>query len=413
MAADVETCNRNKALIFALCKCLSLDPSKFSSASVESGDLMSLFSNILKLSGSDVPLANQAEVMKWVEFASNFPCEPEACFAKLEGLNEDLASRAVLLGSGFQPSEADIVVFSALHSIVSNLSEADMQKYQNIVRWMDYIQNKVDFGGLLAKILVSQPAFEHFSSMQVDKTTVDQISKKVDKSNADTSSKKVSQASKDTNKSEGKVNSVKGAAEKKTSGNDKPAVEPRKNIKSSEEKNKQPDKESSEKDAETSITILNIQVGLIRKAWKHPSADSLIVEEIELGDGNTRQVVSGLAKYCNPEDLTNRRVALITNVKPGKLRDVMSAGLVLCASNEDHTAVEPLSPPEGAIIGEPISFAGYDGKPEDVLNPKKKQLDKITPHLYTDDKGIATYKGVPFMTSAGPCTSSIAKASIK
>lgn len=33
---------------------------------------------------------------------------------------------------------------------------------------------------------------------------------------------------------------------------------------------------------------------------------SLLVEEIDLGDGNVRQVVSGLAKYCNPEDLTVR-----------------------------------------------------------------------------------------------------------
>ncbi|PKI46177.1 hypothetical protein CRG98_033435 [Punica granatum] len=52
-------------------------------------------------------------------------------------------------------------------------------------------------------------------------------------------------------------------------------------------------------------------------------------------------------------------------------------------------------------------------KPEDVLNPKKKQLEKITPNLYTDEKGVATFKGIPFMTSAGPCTSSIPKASIK
>ncbi|XP_021904039.1 uncharacterized protein LOC110819223 [Carica papaya] len=111
--------------------------------------------------------------------------------------------------------------------------------------------------------------------------------------------------------------------------------------------------------------------------------------------------------------LKNRKVVLITNVKPGKLRDVMSEGLVLCASNEDHTVVEPLHAPEGAKPGECISFSGIDGKPEDVLNPKKKQLEKITPHLFTDDKGVATYKGIPFMTTAGPCTSSIPKASIK
>ncbi|RYQ84645.1 hypothetical protein Ahy_B10g104098 isoform D [Arachis hypogaea] len=54
-----------------------------------------------------------------------------------------------------------------------------------------------------------------------------------------------------------------------------------------------------------------------------------------------------------------------------------------------------------------------DGKPEDVLNPKKKQLEKITPNLFTDEKGVATFKGIPFMTSGGPCTSSIAKATIK
>ncbi|PNX69813.1 putative methionine-tRNA ligase-like protein, partial [Trifolium pratense] len=54
-----------------------------------------------------------------------------------------------------------------------------------------------------------------------------------------------------------------------------------------------------------------------------------------------------------------------------------------------------------------------DGKPEDVLNPKKKQLEKITPNLFTDDNGVATFKGIPFMTSGGPCTSSISRATIK
>ncbi|PNY02888.1 putative methionine-tRNA ligase-like protein [Trifolium pratense] len=172
-------------------------------------------------------------------------------------------------------------------------------------------------------------------------------------------------------------------------------------------------KEAAAKETELSVSLLNIQVGLIRKAWKHPSADSLLVEEIDVGDAKLRQVVSGLAKYCNPDELTNRRVALITNVKPGKLRDVTSEGLVLCASNEGSTIVEPLLPPEGAKIGERVSFAGIDGKPEDVLNPKKKQLEKITPNLFTDDNGVATFKGIPFMTSGGPCTSSISRATIK
>ncbi|CAA7392936.1 unnamed protein product [Spirodela intermedia] len=197
----------------------------------------------------------------------------------------------------------------------------------------------------------------------------------------------------------------------------KHAFEPHKKApadgKATEAKKKMKEKEPVEKDVEVKVSVLNIQVGLIRTARKHPSADSLLMEEIDLGDGNVRQVVSGLAKYYSPEDLVNRRVVLITNVKPGKLRDMTSSGLVLCASNEDHTVVEPLLPPEGAVLGERISFSGYDGKPEDVLNPKKKQLEKITPHLFTDGNGVATFKGVPFMTSAGPCTSTVSNAAIK
>lgn len=37
----------------------------------------------------------------------------------------------------------------------------------------------------------------------------------------------------------------------------------------------------------------------------------------------------------------------------------------------------------------------------------------IVQHLFTDDKGVATFKGIPFMTSAGPCTSSIPKGNVK
>ncbi|XP_068668939.1 uncharacterized protein [Aristolochia californica] len=51
---------------------------------------------------------------------------------------------------------------------------------------------------------------------------------------------------------------------------------------------------------------------------------------------------------------------------------------VLCASNEDHTVVEPLLPPEGTKHGEGVSFSGFEGEAEDVLKPEKKQLEKIT-----------------------------------
>ena len=48
-----------------------------------------------------------------------------------------------------------------------------------------------------------------------------------------------------------------------------------------------------------------------------------------------------------------------------------------------------------------------------VLVPKKKMFEACAPKLTTDDKGVACYDGVPFMTSAGPCTSTLTNSFIK
>ncbi|KAK6228743.1 hypothetical protein SCA6_001083 [Theobroma cacao] len=380
---------RKQLIVSSICKHFSLDPKAFSSE-VPGNDIKNLYLNILKSSGKESP-KNNDEVMKWIAFAESFPKDSKACHGVLNELNADLAQKSVLLGNGFTPSEADVIVFSAVHNSVIGLSNSEKDKLPHVMRWMDYIQSKEDLGALFQKILLEKPGFEPQRPNAAAKPEID------------LNAKKTVQSTKIADKSVAEVNAKKSDSGKKAKG-DKEAVQ---------EKKKAPETEASDKDKELSVSLLNIQVGLICKAWKHPSADSLLVEEIDVGEAKLRQVVSGLAKYCSPEQLTNRRVVLITNVKPGKLRDVMSEGLVLCASNEDHTAVEPLLPPEGAKPGEHVSFSGIDGKPEDVLNPKKKQLEKITPHLFTDEKGVATFKGIPFMTSAGPCTSSIPKASIK
>jgi len=389
--------DRNQKIVLSLCKHLSLDP-KILSDDVKENDIKSLYLNILKSSGA--PLNDNDEVMKWITFAESFPLDSKSCFGVLNGLNDDLAQKSVLLGNGLKPSEADVIVFAVLHPLLIGLPNAEKEKLPHVLRWVDYIQNKEDFGELFEKILLEKAKFEPQGATNTVKVEVDSDAKKTSQS---TKSADKSQNTKSADKSEAAMNPKKRDAGKKAT-QDKEVTQ---------EKKKSSETEAVEKDKDISVSLLNIQVGLIHKAWKHPSADSLLVEEIDVGDAKPRQVVSGLAKFCNPDDLKNRRVVLITNVKPGKLRDVMSEGLVLCASNEDHTIVEPLLPPEGAKIGERISFSGIDGKPEDVLNPKKKQLEKITPHLFTDDKGVATFKGIPFMTSGGPCTSSISKASIK
>ncbi|KAL9247816.1 hypothetical protein vseg_021206 [Gypsophila vaccaria] len=394
--------NRNQSITSTLCKHLSLNPKEVSGEN-EKSDVKSLCIHILKLSPNASSLLTNDEVMKWIAFADSFPLNPEACTAAINSLNDELAHKSVLLGNGFKISEVDVITYSVIHSCLIAMSNSARGKFRNVLRWADYVQSKEDLGNIVESIPVEKIKFEPQASKVAINGEVNTNPKGAAKDvKADTNAKK------DT------VNGSKavGIPESAKSTQKDTAVKAKNDKAAAGSEQKKPVTEAASKD-DVPVSLLNIQVGLIRKAQKHPSADSLLVEEIDVGESKVRQVVSGLAKFCNPDDLVNRLVVLITNVKPGKLRDVVSEGLVLCASNEDHSVVEPLLPPEGAKVGERVSFTGHEGKPEDVLNPKKKQLDKITPYLFTDENGVATYKGVPFMTSAGPCTSSIRKGSIK
>ena len=164
---------------------------------------------------------------------------------------------------------------------------------------------------------------------------------------------------------------------------------------------------------EVDVSVVDIRVGKIVKAWEHPEADKLWAEEIDVGLEKPLQVCSGLREFKTLEDMTNADVLVICNMKPNKMRGLNSEAMVLCASNEDHTKVDFVKPPSGAKIGERVTFEGFEGEPEKVLNPKKKQLDKVLPKLKTDADGVACYDGKKAMTSAGACTSSLKDCFIK
>ena len=140
---------------------------------------------------------------------------------------------------------------------------------------------------------------------------------------------------------------------------------------------------------------------------KHPGADSLYVEQIDLGEGKPRQVVSGLVKFIPEEKMKGARCLVLANVKAGKLRDEMSEGMVLCASDEAHGAVVFVVPPAGVPNGERVTFPGVAGEPLPVLVPKKKEFDALAPQLRTDAAGVANYDGVPFTTSKGVCVATV------
>ena len=94
----------------------------------------------------------------------------------------------------------------------------------------------------------------------------------------------------------------------------------------------------------------NLIVGEILECKKHEKADKLLVSQVKLG-AQTRQVVSGIAAYYKPEELVGKKVIVVENLKPVKIRGVESFGMLLCASHEDKLElIEIKNIPSGAVI---------------------------------------------------------------
>ncbi len=103
-----------------------------------------------------------------------------------------------------------------------------------------------------------------------------------------------------------------------------------------EEEQKQ---EKSKKQGKSEITFddfhqMELKVGTILSCEKHPKADRLLVEKIDLGDGDIRQIVSGIATHYQPKELVGRKVVVVANLKPANLRGVESEGMILCAGDD-------------------------------------------------------------------------------
>ena len=78
---------------------------------------------------------------------------------------------------------------------------------------------------------------------------------------------------------------------------------------------------------------IELVVGTVEECKKHPDADKLLVSQINIGK-ETRQIVSGIADFYSPEDMIGRKVIVVSNLKPAKLRGVESQGMILAGSKK-------------------------------------------------------------------------------
>lgn len=96
---------------------------------------------------------------------------------------------------------------------------------------------------------------------------------------------------------------------------------------------------------------VKIKVGEILACERVEKADKLLKSQVKIGD-EVRTIVSGIAKYYSPEDMVGKRVLVVTNLAPRKLRGIESSGMILCAENGEDLCLATIEKdlPSGSEI---------------------------------------------------------------
>ncbi|KAB5539492.1 hypothetical protein GE09DRAFT_319318 [Coniochaeta sp. 2T2.1] len=381
----------------------------------------------MALSAQKYTPTEETEVSQWLQTAERLKSSPSEA-SILDTLNTHLSTRSTLLGT--KPSKADTAVYSALAPTVKSWTPEQRTGEAgrpHVVRHLDFVQNSPIFE-------LSVPEAE---KIKVDPEEILYVKPPVDaKAEKERLKKEKAAAAAALAAASGtaatlvdrtkevaaaaveKATEVKdavvaaaaqaiGAATEGTSNSaGAGAVAPAEQKQKKEKKAKAPKQvQPAPAPAPLSPALIDLRVGHILKAIKHPEADSLFVSTIAMGDtagtpdtaeyeGHVcRTVCSGLNGLIPLEEMQDRKVVVVANLKPVKMRGIKSCAMVLAASPkikegevDDHKGpVELVNPPATAKAGERVYFDGWRGEPEKVLNPKKKVWETFQPGFTTTD----------------------------
>jgi methionine--tRNA ligase beta chain len=299
-------------------------------------------------------------------------------------LESDLRGQSVLCQQTL--TVADVLVCLALHGTAASLNA---QGHPNVLRWFDFVQHHSSVLSVAAPVAVTVP---HRPS-QVFETNIDSLSRASAGAAVPAAAPSaISKPPQQPPSGAGAGAEVAGKGANKTKNSDK-----------DKDKTKPPPAAAAEaKDEGGAHTIhrMDLRVGRILSAKQHPNADRLFVLEVDVGEAKPRIVCSGLVDCVSVDKLTGLCVVAV-NLPEADLKGVASNGRMLAATSADGKSKELVTPPQGAKVGERVSFKGADGAPDQSLASKHQH--KIFKELHTNASCVAQYKDIDFMTSAGPC----------
>jgi tRNA-binding protein len=99
---------------------------------------------------------------------------------------------------------------------------------------------------------------------------------------------------------------------------------------------------------------VQMRVAKVLEAFEHPKADKLMVLKVDLGT-EQRQICAGIRGHYTPDQLVGRNIVVVVNLAPRMMRGLESNGMLLAASNADHTRVILLTPDADVEPGASVS----------------------------------------------------------
>ncbi|KAG5421050.1 ARC1 [Candida metapsilosis] len=313
----------------------------------------------------------------------------------LTQINDSLRSKTFVVGS--IPSKSDLILFKQVLPLASKwTSKEDIAKHRHLLRWVDLVQNTL--------VNVPEPVkidYDIEIPREIKEKKKPATAAAAGAAGAAPAKGEEAKADKKSKKQKGEAAAAGGASEKpyqelteeekKARAAAKEAKKAAK-AKANAEKEKQKQNEKAASAVSPSPAMIDLRVGFIQKAERHPNADSLYMSTIDMGDEEGPRIVcSGLVNYVPIEEMQKRYVIVVANLKPVTMRGVKSCAMVLCASNKGDAVVEFVNPPQGSKPGDKIFFEGYNGVPEKQLNPKKKIWEAVQPKFTTTENFEVTY----------------------
>ncbi len=351
--------------------------------------------------------AEEAEIQQWTTTANRLKGTSANGPEMLNTLNNHLATRTTTLGA--KPSSADVELYKVLAPKVAEWASEQrtgQTGLPNIVRFVDFVQNAPVFGHAIPeehKVKINVEEVLYVRPPIDAKAEKERLKKeKAAAAAAGATDEGVQKTLADRTKEA--VGGTVAAAKEKFEALAKDAgaaagVPTGANTQKKEKKAKAPKPPKAPAAIALTPSLIDLRVGHILKAINHPDADSLFVSTIAMGDKEgtddteivdgqvCRTVCSGLNGLVPLEAMQDRKVVVVCNLKPVKMRGIKSSAMVLAASPrlkegevDNHAGpVELVTPPADSVAGQRVYFEGWKGEPEGILNPKKKVWEMIQP----------------------------------